>query len=416
MFDETLILSGAMFDRKVFDAVAPHISGGDLSALGELVWNGVAEWYRIDPRSQQAEPDIVGKRIEREHPRASEGLWDLLHSLSRELGSKNPARELLEMKRRRAGDELMLAISANQTPEKLRPLLAEYQGLLESADLLGPGADAKVMDVDLAQLIAKTEEDGTRIKLLPKSLNQYLRGGVLPGHCVVIFGRVNVGKSTLAIHMSAGFLRQGLKVLYVENEDLLEDTLLRMGCRLVGKDRDWAQANPEKFRELAEARGFRNFWLPDPAPMTMGEIERMIDQLKPDVCVVNQARNLTAGAKDAVSQMDAIAKGLRNIGKRKRVVMVLVTAAREGDTERSGEVKDKAVLEMHDCYSSRTGFPAAADVMIGYGSDRRLKDRNMACLSLCKNKLGKHDGKTEAVIYIKADYDRGLISDLEKDQ
>ena len=148
--------------------------------------------------------------------------------------------------------------------------------------------------------------------------------------------------------------------------------------------------------------------------MTLAEIDQMIDRLTPDVCIVNQARNLVQGAKDPVSQLDNIAKGLRNIGKRRRVIMLLVTAAREGEAGYNGEVKDKAVLEMHDCYSSRTGFPAAADVMIGFGVDRSLRERGLACLSLCKNKLGKHNGKTEGIIYVKTDFDRGLLADVEK--
>lgn len=415
MIDENCILSAGMFDRGAFESLAPHLAEGDMSAVGELIWQEIRGYYATDPQATRADPKTVAQRIERGNPKAAVTAREILYQLAPELGGKNPAREVLEMKRRSAGEALMVAVSQQSAPLVVSPLLARYTELNDATTLLDAGAGA-LMEVDLAELITRTEEEGARIKLLPKSLNNYMRGGVLPGHCVVVFGRVNAGKSTFALHNAAGFLRQGKRVLYIENEDLLEDTLLRLGCRLVGKDRDWARANAEEFKTLAMARGFGNFLLPDPAPMELSSIDQLIAKLKPDVCIVNQARNLVQGSRDPVSQLDNVAKGLRNIGKRRRVVMLLVTAAREGDTTNSGDIKDKAVLEMHDCYSSRTGFPAAADVMIGFGVDKSLKERDMACLSLCKNKLGKYNGKTEAVIYVKTDFDRGLLADVEKNR
>jgi KaiC/GvpD/RAD55 family RecA-like ATPase len=414
MIDERIVLAAGLYSRREYEALSPYLVPGDMSALGDLLWGLLGQYYARDPAALKASPALLQAAIATDHPQVESTAADLLRQLDPDVGTLNAAREVLALKARSAGDALMLALSAHGTDAgKVLPLVEEYQRLVSATSLMDVGAGA-LLEADLASLISKTEEPGARTKLLPKALNDYLRGGVLPGHCVIVFGRVNVGKSTIAIHNAAGFLRQGKRVLYIENEDLLEDTLIRMGCRLVGCDRDWAAKNPEEFKATAEKRGFGNFLLPDPAPMTVAEIDSLIGKYEPDVCIVNQARNLVQGSKDPVTQLDNIAKQLRALGKRRRVIMFLVTAAKEGEVTGSGEVKDRAVLEMHDCYSSRTGFPAAADVMIGFGADKGMKERNMVCLSLCKNKLGTHPktGKAEAVLHARVDFARGLISDI----
>jgi hypothetical protein len=406
--DETALLSAAVFDREAFDSVRGHFEAEDLSATSGAVWTAVGTYYRTDPRAKVADPRILLDRLVREYPKQKDTFVELFGEFSPDRGGRNIALEALEVKRRSAGDALVTAISQQRPADEIAPYIAAYRDVNDATGLLQAGGGA-MFSRDLGELITATEEEGARTVLLPRAVNAYLRGGLLPGHCVIIFGRVNVGKSALAINAGAGFLRQHKRVLYIENEDLLEDTSIRFGTRIVGKDRDWAYKNASEFEDIAMKRGYGNLLLPDPAPDTVLGIERMIQSTEPDVCIVNQARNLVQGTHNVVAQLDQIANGLRNVGKRNRVIMVLVTAAKEGAEDYSGDVKDKTVLEKHDVYSSRTGFPAVGDLMLGYGVDRALEDRNMAAISICKNKIGKLNGKSHGVVYVKADYDRSLI-------
>ena len=410
MTDELGILSAVVHDRTAFDAVAEHVDPEHLSAHGQVIWTEIARWYSKDPGARAVDPKALMARLVRAHPKHEQTWAEWVRELRPEVGSLNIAREVLEVKRKATGESLALAITTGAEPGAVEKLLAEYQAVNSSASLLDAGG-ATVFTTPLDDLIARTEDQDQRVRLLPGALNRHLRGGLLPGHCVVVFGRVNVGKSAFAINATVGFLKQGLKVLYVENEDLLEDTAIRVGCRLLGCDRDWAAQNPVRFREVAIERGYDRFILPDPAPTTVAEVDRMLVQFAPDVCVVNQARNMVPdGDRNPVMAMDQIAKGLRNLGKKRRIIMLLVTAAREMQTDWQGAPRESHILEMHEVYSSRTGFPAAADVMVGFGSSTSLEERNLACLHLCKNKIGG----AKAVIYVTTDFSRGLLKEANE--
>lgn len=405
--NELALLSAAAFSRAAWESVVDYVTDADLTAHGNVVWQGICYYYRRDPEAQAVEAGVLSSALARAHPRYAEDLDAIVGSLSADFGTVNVARELLNLKRDRAAETLQVALSTRRNPDEIAPLLDAYASLNAATGLLDTDA-TPAFTTPLADIIGRTEAPGTRIKLLPLGINRLIRGGVLPGHTIVVFGRVNVGKSTYAINATAGFLKQGKKVLYVENEDLLDDTALRIGCRLVGWTRDQAAESPDRFQRAALSRGYSRLVIPDPAPETPQGIEKLIMVHQPDVCVVNQARNLTVGHKDSVQQMDQIAKALRSIGKRRRVVMLLVTAAKEGEIAKDGRAYEKPELEMADCYSSRTGFPAAADVMIGYGSSKELDERGMACLTLCKSKLSEFTGRS---IYVKVNYQNGRISD-----
>jgi len=403
--NETALLSAVVFFRHAWETVAEYVSPEDLTAHGRLIWESVGAYYRRDPDAEAVLPDILISTLERDHPRHAEDFAMIVAELSPEYGSDNIVREVLMLKRDTAGEALQIALSGRKSPEDMRPLLDNYLALNSATGLLDVDVVPQFV-TPLSQIIERSEAPGARWKLLPMSINALIRGGVLPGHCIVVFGRVNAGKSAFAINATAGFLKQGATVLYVENEDLIDDTAVRLGCRLTGWTRDDAAKDPAGFEARANERGFGRLILNDPAPETPEGIEKLILTHRPDICVVNQARNLTTGAKDSVAQMDQIAKRLRNMGKRHRVVMLLVTAAKEGEIGRDGTAMEKPVLEMADCYSSRTGVPAVAEVMIGYGVSKALQSRSMACLSLCKSKLSEHTGRT---VYVQANYANGYI-------
>jgi len=87
--------------------------------------------------------------------------------------------------------------------------------------------------------------------------------------------------------------------------------------------------------------------------------------------------------------------------------MYLITAAKEGDTMHDGSIRDKHQLEIGDVYSSKTGTPAAADLLIGWGGSDALKRNKMAYMNICKNKIidsGGHGG-----FYVKVNPETGVI-------
>jgi len=397
MADETAIISAVMFDRSAYDAIVDHVDPDEFSALGGAIYEGVVSYYDRDPDASECDPKIIRGRLLKKLPKQEGTLSEMFKEISPSRGSQNVVTDVLGMKRTRKGQQLAMALAAGQEPKEITPVLEEYQHLNDATEL---SAGFKVLEKSYGELVQESGNPETPIPLFPTVLNTHLRGGVLPGHCVVIIGRVNVGKSALMIYNLAGMLLKGKKVLLVENEDLPDDVKRRVGCCLVGCSLSWAESNPDEFNAKCTARGGENLIIPDPAPSTCRDVARAIEHFKPDVCMVNQVRHL-APTKDAAADntgaVDRVAQQLRAVGKRTRTLMVLVGAAKEGEVDKEGNIKEKAVLQMADSYGSRTGIPGVADVMMAIGTNTSLQEREMVAITICKNKRKRM--KVDPVLY-----------------
>jgi hypothetical protein len=410
MVSESGLLAAVLHDRDAFLAVMEHIEQDDMSAHGSAIYNEIVEYYQRDDDAIRCDVALVRDRLHRRMPKHKDTFTDMLREMTPDLGSVNVVREVLELKRRRAGEDLQLALNQGLSPEEMAPVLAEYTHLNDSTDLYDASGGIQLLETGLGDLMRQSQDKGELIKILPARLNDSMRGGLLPGHCMVIIGRVNVGKSALAINNIAGFLRQGKSTLLIENEDLADDVKRRIGLRLCGVSMDWAEANPDEFEERADKRGMGLLMIPDPVPGTVNEIRRACEVLKPQVLVVNQLRHLApdkAAQTDGVGAIDRVGQGLRALGKQNRILTVLVGAAKEGEVGRDGLALEKAVLEKSDSYGSRTGVPGIADAMVGIGDNQTLKDRGMVCLHLCKNKRGK----AEPIMYQQVNLENCVFTD-----
>ena len=397
MADENAILSAVLFDRGAFETIVDHTDPSEFSALGQAAYEAVQEYYETDPHAKACDKDIVKSRLLKSLPKQVDAIAAQFKELTPERGATNVVREVLDMKRHRAGNELAMALAAGKSAKDVAPILDKYTVLNEATDL---GGGFKVLEKGFGELVKESEDPSHLIRLFPKKLNNLLRGGVLPGHCVVLIGRVNVGKSALMIYNIAGMLRDGHKVLLIENEDLPDDVKRRIGCCLVGCSLDWAESNPDEFDKKCRKYGGDNLIIPDPVPTTTQAVARAVEHFQPTICMVNQVRHLAPNKEastDNTGAVDRVAQQLRALGKRTRTVMVLVGAALEGVPDREGNVPDKAVLTMADSYGSKTGIPGCADVMLGIGTNEQLQARDTIALSLCKNK--RKQMKTLPVMY-----------------
>ena len=399
--DETAIISAVLYDRQAYDSVSDHVDPGEFSALGGAVYESVIDYYDRDPDATKCDADILRGRLLKRMPKHEASLQELFKEISPDRGSQNVVHDIISMKREKAGRVLAMGIAAQKDAKELAPDLEEFARLNDATEL---SAGFKVLEKSFAELVQESANPATPVPLFPARLQPALRGGALPGHCVVIIGRVNVGKSALMIYNLAGMLRKGKKVLLIENEDLPDDVKRRVGCCLVGCSLEWAEANPDEFDSKCKKYGGDNLIIPDPVPGTSRDVARAVEHFKPDVCAVNQVRHLAPGreaASDNTGAVDRVAQQLRAIGKRTRTVMLLVGAAKEGEVGKDGEIKEKAVLQMADSYGSRTGIPGCADIMLGIGTNEQLRERDMVAITICKNK--RKAMKRDVVLYQKLD-------------
>ena len=380
------LLAAALKSRDAYDIVS--LSGESEGFSGHLgpIWEAAVRYYEADSSAKRADPEIIlsyatSGETHNKHVKARTELLEELNQL--EFSLPNVTASLREASLERAGHQLAQALVGRESDEIVRERLEAYEQLFEAV----PGGGEDVAD-DWRGLISSRVDPEKRLRVIPEALNDVLGGGVLPGHNITIFARPEVGKSALAITLACGFARSGIKVLYIGNEDPIEDLRVRAMTNLIGKPASTLLTNPEKAEMVALERGAANLIMREMCPGTGAELERMVRAHKPQVLIVDQLRNIRVKGDNFTQQLDKAAQLVRALGKRYKMVTVSVTQA--GDSAR-----DKAILDDGDIDSSNTGIPGAADVLIGMGVDDALRVAGQRCLTLCKNKVSsRHDSIT----------------------
>lgn len=387
---ERKVLAAVLKSREAYDAIKGHVGEGTFTEQANVVWKAADAFYSRDPGAKTADYAVVGGDISRSltSPKHRETFADILKDLERlDVSAANIAYDFLAVRREQAGAKLASALVMNKGADEIAPLLEEYEKCQVASQLSSDEPSAEVLQgLPLAE-ITKTYAATDLIKLLPEGLNRRLDGGLLRGHHVVVFARPEMGKTMFLVNAVAGFLAQGLVVLYVGNEDPLTDIVLRVVSRLSGRNKFEVLDDPAAAELAARESGYDNLILAGLAPGTPREIEALVDKYKPDVLLIDQLRNVAIPTKDGnrVVQLEQAATAARNIAKKFSVLVVSVTQA--GDS-----ASGKAVLEMGDVDSSNTGIPAQADVMVGIGAAQEDLSMGRRVLSLPKNKRsGKHE-------------------------
>jgi hypothetical protein len=395
MMKEQLIVAAMLKDRKAYETFQRVGNESDFGPIGLLVTRAVGEYYECDPGAGDCSRDFIAERLLRDikNPKHEGPLRDYIQGLPGDASGANVARELRELHKQKVGGRLSLALANGAAEEEIQKLLSDYQRGSEQV-LPGPGPGALVDPLDTSDM---TEEKGNveYIQLWPKPLNDRLDGGALRGHHVLVFARPETGKTLFAINLTCGFLHQKLNVLYVGNEEPVQDVRDRVRGRLlkvprsaIREDRSGALAGRlakapiGQLRIAADATSFAG-------------VRGTLTSADPafDVVILDQLRNMRVKSEGRTAELEAAGIEARAIAKDFNVLVVSITQA--GDS-----ASGKAFLEMSDVDSSKTGIPASADLMIGLGADDIMKSNGILGLSLPKNKLsGLHDKLTVTVNY-----------------
>lgn len=377
------LLGSVLRSREAWERVGDLISDGDVSEQEKLILRHVAEYYERDPDAQRVDPDLLHNAICRElpNPKHHDQLGVVVRALSSlDVSPANVVQDFLEVRRTAVGNKLATAIAAGKSAEDIRPLLDEYAEWMARADVDEAGREI-AFGMSVKDLVEARTRKGGLVMVAPQSLNTRIGGGLLPGHHLILFARPEVGKTMFLINAIAGFAKQGLRVLYVGNEDPLDDIILRAVTRMADMTRAEVMDDPEEADRRAREAGYDNIVFAGLSPGTLAEIEALIVEHEPQVLIVDQLRNLNVKEDNFVRALEKAAMGVRTLGKRHGVVVLSATQA--GDS-----ASGKSVLDMGDVDNSNTGIPAQADVLLGMGMSSEDEARGFRVLSLCKNKPG----------------------------
>ena len=382
---ERHVLSSSIKSREDFDAIAAHVGSTDLSEQGWIIWQCIEEYYGTDSAARHVDPDILAEYTARTV--SADKHKEMFRALVRDVAAfdASPANvidDLLATKRDVAGKRLASALLSGGDTDRL---LSDYTSLL-TQDSFETGNEVEVrIGLSVEELVADSFNPEGLIEVWPPTLNARLDGGVKPGHHIIVFARPEMGKTMAVIEMMAGFVSQGLTVLYVGNEDPIADINMRVVNRLSLMNKFEVLNNPVEADTKAREAGYDLLIMASLAPGTPREITALIEEHTPDVLVLDQLKNLNMFNDNKVLALEEAAQQARNWAKRYSCVVVSVTQA--GDS-----ASGKAVLDMGDCDWSNTGIPGACDLIVGLGATERNLQRGELVISLPKNKIsGRHE-------------------------
>ncbi len=219
-------------------------------------------------------------------------------------------------------------------------------GGVSTAHRPGPVTSAAVPIGEVAMDAAQSRSCGV------PELDRVLGGGLVPGAAVLLAGEPGVGKSTLLLEVAAQTARSGATVLYVSGEESAAQVRLRADrCRGV----------------------HHSLWLA--AETDLGAVLSHVEQLRPDLLVVDSVQTISApgveGVPGGVTQVKEVAAALVRQAKTRAMATVLV-----GHVTKDGSIAGPRVLEH------------LVDVVLHFEGERATRLRMVRAV---KNRFGPVD-------------------------
>lgn len=380
---EANILGAIMASRNTFDLVNEHLTDKDYSREYQLVKKNISSYYERDPSATHVDHELLVAQMEATtgNKKHQERFATLIREAHAHGSSAANVDSLIISSKMEAVMQKIALAAVNKTdPSEHMADWQRLKGIESLSDLNVKGVE--ILDSNnFRDVFAKKAEGTGLLKVYPLALNEFLNGGVGPGHHIITFARPEMGKTAFNITIACGFANQGAKGIYFLNEDVLDDVYARAVSCLTGAPEEQLVKDIAKWEELARKRGLENIMFVSLSPGTPADIERFIEQFEPKWIVVDQLRNLQMKETNKVLQLEYAASAMRNIGKKHGVIVVSTTQA--GDS-----AEGKRLLDMGDVDFSNTGIPAQADVLIGIGATREDEAESKRWISICKNKRG----------------------------
>lgn len=382
---ENKVIAAAMQSRRAFEIVCKLEAEKNLSPIGAQIWKGIKQYYAQGKEADSVDPAIVLAQLTRRlpgHAEALEKAFGLLPPVS-------PA-NVVEYVKENNLDALSISIRGaldKGDVDGVLKLMDQYVGMARLKLDEAEEETFQVLNGSTAEELTQQYSKGNAFTFSPKPLNDILEG-TIPGDHILIYAPVNVGKSALAIEMAYGFCRTGKKVLFIANEGPRSRNMMRVKARFCEMNRQQMMNDPEAANARAKRQGWDNFYLCQLHPGSVDDVKTLCEQIKPDVCIVDQVINLNIGGKEPskTEKLEQVCYALRMFYNEKNILGVSVAQA-------DAQAVDKAKLEITDVYYSNVGVQAQVDIMLALGAAKGWLDTGERWLQVTKNKAsGIHQG------------------------
>lgn len=280
------------------------------------------------------------------------------------------------------------------------------------------------MDIT-AEMMVETVAHQGRWKLHLPVLQEKI-GGIGPGVFGLIAARPNGGKSLAAISMCfhpEGFAAQGARIAYIANEELVQRHKSRAVCAFTGFEssvlstasrilmearirerkgevfdaelKAKAVADIERFNqasvEFDKAVG-SNVLFYHETGMDYRNIEKLIEEQKPDIVIIDQLDKLHVGGDGAGHEkMRILYTSMREYSSNHGVAII-------GICQASDAAAGRKYFSFDALEHSKTGKGAELDLCICIGLEDLSEDNNVRYFYLAKNKLTGNESSGSYII------------------
>jgi hypothetical protein len=387
MEGETKIITAIIKDRSSFHLVEANYESGDLSDVGEMIFEQVELYYKRDSKAQFVDHQCILDRLCRKHPKAKAKFVRAIGNL-KDISLDNVMEDYRAVKRAALAEKAGSLLMAGSY-ELAAPLLAKFDDLGYSEvitdDTCTVYNDAEASD------FCESIDSKNRIPIAPTALNEKLGGGLIAGCHMLIYAPPECGKTAFAINIAYSIAVKGRTVLYVGNEESADMYLNRMLCRFCRKPLTWVLKDKDAAMALARRRGWKNLHFAHMSPGSIAKVQSLALEIMPDVVIIDQLSNLRLGKgkePEKTVLLEKLAYQMRIFYSKNKIAGISMSQADE-------KAIDKLYLEIKNVYYSNIGVQGMCDVMIGMGMNKQYQQMGRRVLNLTKNKLG---GVHEAVI------------------
>jgi replicative DNA helicase len=379
MFDlEQHIIGALLVSRKAYEKVALRLDLTDFSEVGRFIVKRIGDYYDRDKDASTVDRPLLCAMLAASVASAkqAEDYRNTVMALPTKASASNVAQLYRDLHARSLFLQAMQAFS-NGKPEA-RELARAY---LEASEEQGDDAEVEGTQVGFADIFDSAH--AAKLRVLPESLNETLRGGIRPGNCIIVFGRPGAGKTLVTINMVSGLAHDGHKVLYIGNEESKQSIAFRFLSRfsniplskLDSANEAESREAVTRALELANKRGYKNVHIVHNVT-TLAGVRSCVARIKPRVLVLDQVRHINA-AEALHQSLEIVTRELRKMAHEHGLIGIGVTQAGEG-------AEGKPVLTLTHIDGAKTGLQGACDLMIGVGP---TDDATKRWLSICRNKI-----------------------------
>lgn len=381
--DETAVLAALLDSREAYNALKGRLASQDFTDFGRLVLQYTLDYYRRDAAAPSVDRSLASSALAGHfaNPKQSATLVDYFNAIPAADSSANVVATYLELRRRGLGLRIADALLKAESAESVARLMDRYRDLGQEA----PAGDREFRPRLTVEDIYTADRKG-KIRVYPARLNEALRGGIRPGHNALIFGRPGAGKTLVTVNLCAGMAHAGKKVLYLANEEPAEEIQRRFISRLGGvslwdlnhENLDIERANYARGEQAALRRGYQHVAIVGDVA-TLAQAEKLVQQVKPDVLVIDQIRHIETRL-DMVQRQELVTRTLRDWAHKYELVTI-------GTAQAGMSAQNRAILGLTDLDYSNTGVQGACDLMIGVAVTDDMERQKKRMLCICRNKI-----------------------------